>query len=654
MRGAAVTAVEPRVPPRVVQVSFFCDPDRREPEALLRAWPTLHGVAAAVARAGVAITVVQAAARDQTIERDGVRFEFVDDARAMPARIAGRIPLVRRPSRLIDRVVSLAPEVLHVHGFAFPFATRQLRAALPKVPMLVQDHASGAPLGTTRRMIWRWGYRGIDAAAFAAREQAAPFVSAGVLRRAMPVFEAIEGSTTFTPGDQSRSRRSTGIFGDPCFLWTGHLDANKDPLVVLDAFERAAPSLPDARLWCCFSSAPLRDDVERRIAGSPVLRERVVLLGLRPYTEMEHHYRSADFFVQMSHREGCSYSTIEALACGTVPLVSDIPSSRRIVGDAGALVPVGDAEALAAAMLEWNARDAVERRAERVRASSSRLVRRDRPRPARRVRVDRRAPVKLALVVPGGVDESGTERVIPALLWLIERLARRHDVHVFALSQEPMPCDWPLLGARVHNVGTTRGRRRRFLRLFAGEQRVAPFDVVHAIFGGVGLPALIAAKRFGLPLVTHLAGGELVSIPGASYGSQTRLRDRLRMRAVMAWSDRITVATPYMQQLATQRGVHAERIPLGVALDRWPPCAPRARDHARPARLLHVADLRPVKDQATLFLAAAALRERGLSFELISPASTPPTVRSGRARPRAPSLTSPTGTACSAAARSAT
>jgi hypothetical protein len=28
--------------------------------------------------------------------------------------------------------------------------------------------------------------------------------------------------------------------------------------------------------------------------------------------------------------------------------------------------------------------------------------------------------VKIALVVPGGVDRSGSERVIPCLLWLIE------------------------------------------------------------------------------------------------------------------------------------------------------------------------------------------------------------------------------------------
>jgi hypothetical protein len=41
--------------------------------------------------------------------------------------------------------------------------------------------------------------------------------------------------------------------------------------------------------------------------------------------------------------------------------------------------------------------------------------------------------MKIALVVRGGVDRGGRERVVPVLLWLIERLARRLDLHVIAL-----------------------------------------------------------------------------------------------------------------------------------------------------------------------------------------------------------------------------
>jgi glycosyltransferase involved in cell wall biosynthesis len=187
---------------------------------------------------------------------------------------------------------------------------------------------------------------------------------------------------------------------------------------------------------------------------------------------------------------------------------------------------------------------------------------------------------------------------------------------VFALAQEPRPRDWPLLGATIHNVGTVGARRLRFHRTFAREHRVAPFDLVHALFGGSALNALSVAARFRLPLLTHLTGGELVSLPEIGYGTRLSRRGRLATRLVVAGSTRITVGTPHMRRQAESLGIAADLVPLGVALDRWPPCAPRVRDGTRPARLLHVADLRPVKDQPMLLAAAALLRARGIPFEL--------------------------------------
>jgi glycosyltransferase involved in cell wall biosynthesis len=68
-----------------------------------------------------------------------------------------------------------------------------------------------------------------------------------------------------------------------------------------------------------------------------------------------------------------------------------------------------------------------------------------------------------------------------------------------------------------------------------------------------------------------------------------------------------------MQRLAP---VSAERIPLGVALDRWPVRAPRQRDATEPIRLLHVGDIRPVKDQTTLIRAVTSLVDANVSFTL--------------------------------------
>src|SRR3546814_11966614 len=61
--------------------------------------------------------------------------------------------------------------------------------------------------------------------------------------------------------------------------------------------------------------------------------------------------------------------------------------------------------------------------------------------------------MKLALVIPGGVDQGGERRVIPALLALLERLANVHEVHVYALHQERMPGHWALAGASIHHIG---------------------------------------------------------------------------------------------------------------------------------------------------------------------------------------------------------
>ena len=102
--------------------------------------------------------------------------------------------------------------------------------------------------------------------------------------------------------------------------------------------------------------------------------------------------------------------------------------------------------------------------------------------------------MKVALLLPGGVDRSGTHRVIPCLLWLIQRLtAAGTDLHVFAVAQEPEPGHWYLHGATVHNAGRP-PRRLRLLRQLLREHRRGHFDVLHAVWASPSGVIAAAAK----------------------------------------------------------------------------------------------------------------------------------------------------------------
>jgi glycosyltransferase involved in cell wall biosynthesis len=167
------------------------------------------------------------------------------------------------------------------------------------------------------------------------------------------LYEIPESSSRFTPADGDAARRSLSLTGDPLVLWVGHLDANKDPLTVLEGISAAARVLPQLELWCCFGAAPLMREVRNRIATDPVLRDRVHLMGQVPHQTIEQLMRAADLFVLGSHREGSGYALIEALACGLPPVVTAIPSFRSLTGSGavGALWPCGDARKLCEAVV---------------------------------------------------------------------------------------------------------------------------------------------------------------------------------------------------------------------------------------------------------------------------------------------------------------
>ena len=217
--------------------------------------------------------------------------------------------------------------------------------------------------------------------------------------------------------------------------------------------------------------------------------------------------------------------------------------------------------------------------------------------------------MRIALVILGGVDRSGRERVIPALLWLIERLARRHRLHVFMLRHHPQPCTFPLLGAAIHDLGPPSGppglrslfQARHLLRAL---RHSGPFDVIHGYWAvPAGLLAALAGRRLGIPTVVTFDSGELVCVRAFDYGLQCSWKGRLAVAITARLATRLHVCSAHMERLAHGAGLAPARIPLGVDARIFE----RRADpmDGPPWRLLHVASLNRVKDQPTLLRALA-------------------------------------------------
>jgi glycosyltransferase involved in cell wall biosynthesis len=239
--------------------------------------------------------------------------------------------------------------------------------------ILVRDHGGfevhSSSFRTWRgRAFYRFGLRAADGFLFTSRDQADPWLRAGIFVGNGVIHEVPEASTDLaswplTAGNELR------LPGRPSLLWVGRLDANKDPLTILDGFAMAAAALPDAALTLVYGDDQLLAEVKSRIARSPVLGSRVHLRGRIERNALPRLYATADVFVLGSHHEVACFSLIEALSFGVVPVVTDIPPFRRLTdeGRLGALFPPGNAAQLARALERLRGADfASQRRAVRA------------------------------------------------------------------------------------------------------------------------------------------------------------------------------------------------------------------------------------------------------------------------------------------------
>ncbi|GMU77523.1 MAG: phosphatidyl-myo-inositol mannosyltransferase [Acidimicrobiia bacterium] len=143
-----------------------------------------------------------------------------------------------------------------------------------------------------------------------------------------------------------------GLEPDGYLLAVSRLVPEKGLDVLLDALARVANDgtplpMPLVVAGQARNPTPYSDALTRRADTAP---SPVRLLGVQPAPVVHGLYRGARALVAPSRREGNPLTVIEGMAHGCCVIASDIPPHRELLGDAGLLVPVDDAGALADAL----------------------------------------------------------------------------------------------------------------------------------------------------------------------------------------------------------------------------------------------------------------------------------------------------------------
>jgi teichuronic acid biosynthesis glycosyltransferase TuaC len=264
--------------------------------------------------------------------------------RLNPAMIAKAVlPLARRlhaelPFELIDTEFFYpdGPAAMHLAGaLGIPFTIKARGADI---------HYWGKQPGCRTQMMQAADKAATMLAVSAALK--ADMVAMGMDADKITVHYTGLDQSRFTPRDRTMEKAKLGITG-PMILCVGALIARKNQSLLIEALS----SVPNATLMLAGSGDS--EQAYQTLAGLCGVADRVRFMGNVPHDDLPALFAAADVMALVSESEGLANAWVEALACGTPIVASDVGGIRELIGspDAGRIV-TRDAAAIASAINE--------------------------------------------------------------------------------------------------------------------------------------------------------------------------------------------------------------------------------------------------------------------------------------------------------------
>jgi glycosyltransferase involved in cell wall biosynthesis len=326
-------AVGERSREHIVHLSYtLARPACYDPEAWLARVAFVNGVAEQMTRYGKQTVIYNIHYRGE-ITRNGVRYLF-------PAFTRWQLILPFSYNRYIKK---LNPDVVLVHGLIFPWQIIMLRWIVGRPVKIICQHHAERPYKDFRKFIFRKADKEIAAYLFASKAQGDEWVRARQISSATKVHEVMGTSSIFHPIEKEKKPGKV-------YLWIGDLNHNKDPILAVNAFKRFAARYHDVRLYLIYQGTELLQELKLIVRTDTPIE----FVGRVDHAKLQDWFNKADFIMSTSHYEGSGIAVCEALSCGCIPVLTDIPSFRMMTenGSIGRLFKPGDEDGLVKALEE--------------------------------------------------------------------------------------------------------------------------------------------------------------------------------------------------------------------------------------------------------------------------------------------------------------
>ncbi len=155
---------------------------------------------------------------------------------------------------------------------------------------------------------------------------------------------------------------------------------------------------------------------------------------------------------------------------------------------------------------------------------------------------------------------------------------------------------------------------RKCEKKFAGEHKSNPFDIIHSMWAREsGFISAKLSRKFKIPMIANIAGGELADIKQINYGSRTTQLQKYFVDKTFSKADIIISGSDYITEKIysyydSSITSKVRKLPFGADENIFVP-AESTQNEKQPV-LINIANAVPVKSHETLFKALKIVSEK--------------------------------------------